>query len=369
MKSHSRSAQSAFVKRVVSQSTRFNPNSLRASLTISVIKALLLGALGLSAAVSQAQALTVTVSIPPLAGIIAPLLAPEDRLVILLKNGVSPHGFQLKPSHVKALQESDLILSVGTPVDSWVEKSVQRANKPALAMAELKGVERLVLREGGLWEDKHDHGHEHGHDHESQDEPVSDHEHENRHERHEESEQQYVEDRNLDGHIWMSPHNAKLLIHAVSEQLQAQRPEQKQSIQQRTQAWLIQLDKADQRIAERLQAVQSEPFLVLHDAFQYFERRYGLNGAGSIRLNPELAPSLKRVQELRERVKTGYVTCLFKEPQFPEKRVLSVVSGLDIRLGSLDPMGTSYSVGQPFMAYDAFLEALAEQFSSCLSTQ
>lgn len=322
---------------------------------------------GLIVLAGNVSALTVTVTIPPLAGIIAPLLGPADELHVLLKPGVSPHGFQLKPSHVKLLQESDLVISVGTTIDGWIDKPLQLVNKTPIAMVHIKGVERLVLRQGGLWEQKHIHNDEpqlgvHGSlrdEHESAEHVVN-------HYSVDYHSEKPVEDSHLDGHLWMSLHNAKKMVLAVSQQLQNRLPGQKSIIQQRAKAWLVQLDKTDQLIVTRLAKVRAEPFLVLHDAFQYFEHQYGLNGVGSIRLNPELAPSLKRVHELRERIKSGHVTCLFKEPQFPEKRVMPVVSGLDVKLGSLDPMGSSYALDKPFMAYDEFLEALANQFSSCL---
>lgn len=312
---------------------------------------------------SNVSALTVTVSIPPLAGIIAPLLGPTDELHILLKPGLSPHGFQLKPSHVKLLQDSDLVISIGTPVDGWIEKPLQLVNKTPIAMAHMKSVERLALRQGGLWEKKHIHNdNPQLSEHESDEGVIDNHSAADHHN------EKPVENSHLDGHIWMSLFNAKQMVLAVSQQLQVRLPGQKKVIQQRAVDWLAQLDKTDQLIITRLSKVQAEPFLVLHDAFQYFEHHYGLNGVGSIRLNPELAPSLKRVHELRERIKEGHVTCLFKEPQFPEKRVISVVSGLDVKLGSLDPMGSSYALDKTFMPYDAFLEALANEFSNCLTS-
>jgi zinc transport system substrate-binding protein len=310
----------------------------------------------LAGVTTSVSALMVTVSIPPLAGIIAPLLGPQDELHVVLKPGVSPHGFQLKPSHVKRLQDSDLVITVGTPVDAWIERPLQLVNKTPIAMAKVANVERLALRQGGLWEKALEHEHdseEHAADNHAAKPALED-------------QVQRVEDAHLDGHLWMSLHNAQQMVQVVSQRLQKMQPGQKQVIQQRTADWLEQLEKTNQAIIARLATVQTEPFLVLHDAFQYFEHQYALNGVGSIRLNPQLAPSLKRVQSLRTRIKDGGVTCLFTEPQFPEKRVLSVVSGLNVKLGGLDPMGTSYSIGTPFMAYDAFLETLANQFSDCL---
>ncbi|MGM0541086.1 MAG: zinc ABC transporter substrate-binding protein [Pseudomonadota bacterium] len=341
---------------------RAAPSALFRKIVTPFISVLLIGLAG------PVSALTVTVSIPPLAGIIAPLLGTEDELHILLKPGLSPHGFQLRPSHVKLLQQSDLVISVGTPVDGWIEKPLQLVNKTPIAMARMQNVQRLALRQGGLWEKKQNHS-----DQPQLSEPASDHDErqsaEDKADNHaaDHHHKEPVENSHLDGHIWLSFHNAKQMVLVVSEQLQAHLPEQKSSIQQRTADWLAQLDKTDELIASRLAKVQAEPFLVLHDAFQYFEHQYGLNGVGSIRLHPELAPSLRRVHQLRERIKSGHVTCLFKEPQFPEKRVMSVVSGLNIKLGTLDPMGTSYAIDQPFMPYDTFLDALANQFYNCLT--
>ncbi len=323
----------------------------------------------LAGLVSNVSALTVTVSIPPLAGIIAPLLGPQDELHVLLKPGVSPHGFQLRPSHVKLLQDSDLVISVGTPVDGWIEKPLQLVNKTPIAMAHMANVERLALRRGGLWEKKHIHNDEpqlSEPDSGTDEHETGEHETDNHSADH--HDEKPVENSHLDGHVWMSLHNAEQMVLAVSQQLQAMQPEQKKVIQQRATDWLSQLEKTNKVIIARLASIQAEPFLVLHDAFQYFEHQYALNGVGSIRLNPELAPSLKRVHELRERIKSGHVTCLFKEPQFPEKRVMSVVTGLDVKLGSLDPMGASYASDKPFIAYDAFLEALANEFFNCLTS-
>ncbi len=124
-------------------------------------------------------------------------------------------------------------------------------------------------------------------------------------------------------------------------------------------------------MAKQLQAVRSVPYMILHDAFQYFEKRYQLTGVGSIQLNPSVSPSLKRVSELRERIKAGQVKCVFKEPQFPAKRVLTVTRGLDVQVGSLDPIGLvtaeeAKQSGRAFLLYDEFIKRLASQYLQCL---
>jgi len=313
----------------------------------------------------QSYALNITVSIPPLAGMVAPLLSDDDQLNVVLKPGASPHGFQLKPSHLRDLNESDLVLWIASPVDSWMQKPLKNLKVKELNLKALAGIEELPVRQGGLWEKKKQHTTSSETEHKSMIPNSVEHNHEHEHSTHSESPR-------MDGHLWMSFKNSRLLIEAVSKQLQMLKPEDAENIRQRTQAWLNKLDKTNQQIKEQLLPVQKVPYMVLHDAFQYFENQYSLNGMGSIQLNPSVSPSLKRVAELRLKVKSGKVSCVFKEPQFPEKRVLAVTKGLDVRVGSLDPMGIvskkfQQETGRDFLPYDVFILQLSNQFNDCLS--
>lgn len=308
----------------------------------------------LSLFVPYSWAITVTVSIPPLAGIIAPLLGEDDQIKVLLKTGVSPHGFQLRPSHLRTIQNSDLVVSVGSAVDYWADKPVESMAKQHVRMMDVAGVKMLPLRAAGLWaqKGKEGEGHSHGeHSHQVRDVHQT-----------------------ADGHIWLSVANARALVRAVSHQLQALNPGQAKAVEKRTEAWLARIAETDEEVNQRLTPVKSHAYLVLHDAFQYFERRYQLNGVGAIRLNPDLPTSLKRIHQLRERIKTGKVVCVFKEPQFSAKRLQSVISGLSVKVGILDPMGQF--IGQkerhsskPYVLYDEFLRQMATSFVSCLSNK
>jgi len=322
------------------------------SLHQTVVVGGLLLTLGFS---SVASAINVTVSIPPLAGMIAPLLSNDDQIEVLLKPGASPHGFQLKPSNLKILEQSDLVLWVGSPIDHWMAKPLENIKTPVISMLSLPEVEQLPIRQGGLWERKN-------HDHD---------EHEG-HAGHDGEERESADMNQMDAHIWLSFNNAQSLIKAVSNKLQKLKPLQAKEIQQKTDAWLLELASVDLQIQSQLAPVKDVPFMVLHDAFQYFTHRYNLNGVGSIQLNPSISPSLKRVAVLRNKIKQGSVRCVFKEPQFPAKRVLSVTKNLPVKVGSIDPIGLVSKDYQQkkhvdYMPYDAFLTQLSNQFYDCLS--
>ena len=346
--------------------------------------------LGLMTFLSVANAIQVTVSIPPLAGLVQPLLGEKDSVKAVLKAGATPHGFQLKPSHLMQLQQSDLVLWSGTPIDSWMQKPLKSLVVKQLSFAELPFIQKWPIRKGGVWLGAHEHhsdeygGNEHsvdkdGHkekmlhaDHEDSHEHESGHEHEQR-KHHADRSLELESEMSFDGHLWLSIENSQLFVKAVSVQLQQLKPLEKNKIQQRTQAWLKTLSQLDKDVSLLLKPVQNQPFLVLHDAFQYFEKHYQLNGIGSIQINPSIAPSLQRVYELREKVKSGGAVCVFKEPQFPERRIAVITRNLNVKTGSLDPMGLvskdSAEFGRGFMAYDSFYKQLAQQFYSCLSVK
>ncbi|MFO1358557.1 metal ABC transporter solute-binding protein, Zn/Mn family [Plasticicumulans sp.] len=78
-----------------------------------------------------------------------------------------------------------------------------------------------------------------------------------------------------------------------------------------------------------------KPFIVFHDAYQYFEHRYGLTAVGSITVSPERKPSAQRIQAVRDRIReTG--ACVFAEPQFDSALVATLTEGTGARAGSLD---------------------------------
>jgi len=283
------------------------------------------------------QAATITVTIPPLAGMVAPILHQDDRLNILLDNGVSPHGFQLKPKDIKTLADSDLALLVGTPVDAWAQKVANKAAHQA-SMVDVPNLFVLQKRNHFAWviEQAHEHHHK---------------------------------NYNYDGHLWLSYQNTTAFIEAVSKQLMQIHPEQAQYYQARTQHWLAQLSQAYQQVAKSLEPYQNSAFLVLHDGFQYFEQQFSLKGVGALRLNPEMAPSLKHILALRKRMSEQQVQCIFKEPQFPEKNIQMLVKNQSIRVGELDPMGSLWAQSQGYLNYDDYLLTMGKAFSECLGGQ
>jgi zinc transport system substrate-binding protein len=104
---------------------------------------------------------------------------------------------------------------------------------------------------------------------------------------------------------------------------------------------------------------------VFHDAYRYFEEHYGLHSAGAITANPEISPGAKRIINIRERIATERVRCVFREPQFPSALVHTIVEDTGAHLGTLDPEGANIPPGPN--AYFILMQRLAASLVGCLA--
>ena len=266
---------------------------------------------------------TVVVSIQPIHALVSGVMAGVADPVLLVPPGVSPHGFQLRPSAAAALQDADLVIWVGESLETFLVKPIGSLSDDGrvLELTEADGVKLLDSREGGAWE-AHDHG----------DEPADEHEHAHGHDHgHEE----------VDPHIWLSPANAEAIVGAVAAALGRVDPTHAARYAANARELTGRLGRLDDELRATLAPVRGKPFIVFHDAFPYFERAFDLAGAGSITLSPDRPPSAQRLAELRQRIVGEAAVCVFGEPQTRTQLVATLVEGTSARTGQLDAEGSA----------------------------
>lgn len=288
----------------------------------------------------------VVVSIAPLHALVASVMENVGTPILLLQPGASPHHYSLKPSEVKQLYRADVIFWAGPYLETFLNSILQNAKiqKPTLqtiALVETPHLLLLPLRTGATFEP-------HVHDHDDHD-----------HHDHEHAANQ------PDMHFWLDPMNAKILIQYIAHTLAMVDPEHSHQYQQNAVAAEKKLDVLDKDIRQKLQTVQQIPYIVFHDAYQYFEHRYGLKGVGSITLNPEVPPSAKRVKQIQALIQSTHAVCVFSEPQFQAKIIDTIIEGTHVHTGELDPLGKNTQGG--LQDYLSLLENLASAFYNCLS--
>ena len=104
----------------------------------------------------------VVTSIKPIHSLASYLMDGVGKPDLIVDGYASPHGFAMKPSHGKMLQNADLIFWVGEDLESFLEKPLDSIAKKAekIELMEIKGLNKLEFRERNIFEGHDDHGHD-----------------------------------------------------------------------------------------------------------------------------------------------------------------------------------------------------------------
>ena len=344
----------------------------------------------LLAAVPQtlAAAPEVVVTIKPVHSLVAAVMDEVAEPTLLVKGAASPHSYSLRPSDAKALNQARLVFWVGEGLESFLIEPLEALSDKAkvVEVATLPGIGLRDTREGGAWERHvHDEGEEHDHDGHASEagghaHEKDDHDHaaghaehghdEHAHDEHAHDEHAHAEHGHAEGkdmHLWLDPANAKAIVEAAVKSLSDIDPANAGRYQANGKAALARLDALDEELKAALAPVKGAPFVVFHDAYQYFEAHYGLNAVGSISVSEGRAPGAKRLREVRAKIAETGARCVFAEPQFEPALVATVIEGTSARTGVLDPVGADLAEGPE--AYGEILRGLAGALNKCLAPQ
>lgn len=259
-------------------------------------------------------------------GVMAGVAAPE----LLVRGASSPHGYQLKPSDRRMLGTAEIVFYIDARFETFLGAALESLPGSVRPIALAGTLPLLPLRRGGVWEG---HGHAHAR--------VP-----------------------MDYHVWLDPGNAVRMATAIEAALSARYPDHATAFRRNTEALIKKLKALDAALARKLAGVKGKPFIVFHDAYRYFENRYGLNGIGSLTLHPETPPSAADLAALRKKIIAGSAICVFKEPQYSDRLVESITEGTSARTATLDPMEYATDPGEGF--YFTAMEKLADALVGCL---
>lgn len=294
----------------------------------------------------------VVATIKPIHSLVAGVMAGVGAPVLLVEGQASPHSFALKPSGARAVADADLLFRVSETVEPFTLKlagSLPAATR-LVTLAEATGVTRLERRFGATFE-PHEH-HRRNHDAEG---PEA---HEAPHHDHDES--------HVDGHVWLDPDNARVMVDAIVAALSARDPAHAEKYTENGRAQKERLNSLAGEIESELAPLHGRPFIVFHDAAQYFERRFALTAAGSITISPEVAPSAKRLSQVRARIRDLAARCVLSDPQSSPRLVATVTEGMGVRTGVLDAEGALVEPPGPDL-YFTLMRRMAAAIRACLA--
>ena len=304
---------------------------------------LLLSGLLVGTTATAADAPKVVVSIKPVHSLVAAVMQGVGTPDLIVDGAASPHTYALKPSNARSLQQAQVVFWVGPGMEAFLQKPLASlgSNATVVELDQAPGITKLKFREGGAFE-PHDDG----------DEPAAGEDHAHDHEE-------------FDTHLWLDPHNAKAMVAEITTSLVATNPANALIYEANQKALNDKLDALDTEIASTLAPVKNKPFIVFHDAYQYFEHRYGVRVSGSITVSPETIPGAQRVSEIHSKVADLGATCVFAEPQFEPKLVNVVLEGTAAKSGVLDPEAATLPQGPDL--YFTLMRGIANSLKACLS--
>ena len=165
----------------------------------------------------------------------------------------------------------------------------------------------------------------------------------------------------FDIHFWLDPEIAKTIVMIVSSELSELDPSNASIYNSNaTKA----LSEIDQLIAATKGKINSNAkYVVFHDAYQYFEKRFGIEVVGALTVNPEVLPGAKQLSEIREAIEHENVNCLFSEPQFNPTIAETIAADTGVKAAVIDPLGAELELGKDL--YFELINDLSSSFENC----
>lgn len=290
----------------------------------------------------------VVTDIGPVSGLVTIVMNGLGTPERLLPPGASPHEMALRPSQARALSLADVVIWVGPSLTLGLDQQIETLAPDALdlVLQEVPGTVVLAARDTGLFAHDHD-AHE---DHDAHDDP-DDHD-DDHHDGHAGG---------IDPHMWLDPQNATTWLTAIAGALAKADPENAQTYHTNAQSGAAAIAQASAEASKVLSDGSNGPFAAAHDAFQYFENRFGLTVSGALSNADEIPSGPARLAALRDALAARPPACVFAEPG-TDLRLVASVAG-DTPAVELDPLGTSLPQGAEL--YPALIRDFAQRIAGC----
>ncbi len=303
-------------------------------------------------ACSAIAEIKVVVSSKPAHALVALVMGNTGTPAVLVNGAASPHAYAMRPSDAQSVNGAAVFFRISEGLEPFTTKLVKSLPKSVqlVTLQEAPGVTVFDRREGGAFE-AHAHGvHKtHGRGGGKKGTGTED-----------------AEDE-TDPHIWLSPRNAIAMVYHIAAILGDADAANAVAYKNNAAVAVAKLQALDDNLERELTPYAGKPFVVLHDAYQYFEQRYGLTAVASIALNPETAPSGNRLSAVRKKIADTGAPCVFAEPGMQPKVVAAVIEGSNAKSVVLDPEATRLTPGAAL--YEELMRGLVNGFKQCFEAK
>lgn len=280
----------------------------------------------------QPVPLQVLVTVKPVHSLVAAVMEGVGTPTLLMDGKISPHHHQLRPSEEQQVNTAQVIVWVGEIYETSLKKRIDNRRNLAhiITVSEFSGLNLYPYRAFGP-EGPHTCSCMSPHHHHT-DTVIEEKDHDH-------------EIPGKDGHLWLAPNNAKILVTQVAKKLAALDLQHAPRYLANSQKVIKEIDLLARELAEELKDIKDEPYIIFHDFTQYFDRYFGTKCIGVVRLNPSIDPSPKHLQYLRKQIKAKETNAVFIEPQFPSKLIRALRQEHNLNIAELDYLGYGLEAG------------------------
>jgi len=266
-----------------------------------LLLALLLLAFLHSGCISQKESsgqINVATTIAPLGEFVRAVGGDRVAVAVLVPPGAEPHTYEPAPSQMREVAEADLYVENGVGLESWMA-SILKVNPRMLVVDTSKGVDLI------------------GRDADTSGSTIA-----------------------CDPHIWLSPRDAMIQVQNICDALIEVDPAGRDYYINNTEDYIAKLKALDAELNSTFAETTNKKFVVLHPAWIYFARDYGLD---QISIEEEMKePGPRYLAEVVDLAKANNITTVFVEPQYNPKMGEVIAKEINGRVVSIDDLAPNY---------------------------
>jgi zinc transport system substrate-binding protein len=272
----------------------------------------------LTANTSQAEVSVVT-TIRPLQLIAEAIVEDLGTVTSIVDPAQSPHHYSLKPSDRINMANADLFIWIGEEFESYLADLIRQRTQEDLVITALQ-LEGVQLHN--------------------------------------------ISSSQVDAHLWLNPDNGIAIAQEIVRQLAIIDGENAQHYAQNLVEFRTEIERVNNTISRSLSIANPRPYIVYHNAYQYFESHYQLEHEFALLEDPDTQPSIRDIVLAREQLKNHAPACLFMESDSNMDVVETMLQDFELKTLTIDLLG-QYSTGP--RGYAGLLERVSEDFLNCFN--
>lgn len=264
---------------------------------------------------AKTEKINVSVSIPPLKGIVSQIAGEKLEIITVIPSGFSPANYQPSPKEMEKITSSNVYFAVGVPAENEILKDIKGMNGKIQVIdlgeepAHEYGARHFKEEEHKEHEEDHEDEHEHSHD-------------------------------GMDPHQWMSPKRVMLMAEIIERKLSSMDTENSETYKNNLKKFKEKLEDLDKRLKEASQKKENKAFLIYHPSLGYIAKDYGFEMIAIEQGGKEATP--KALTEIIDRAKENNIKVIFYQAEMDSRQAEIIADEIGGKTLKINPLEEDY---------------------------